>query len=693
MAVRIDSVSVNGLGPISSLQWALQDINLIYGKNEKGKTFLVEYLLSSLFSNAPKGRNLTDSGQVIVSGIGTSRINFNPKTKKKIEDYILSPTISLINLARLCVIKGGESSMTSKAGETVTKAVLKDYLSDQAMLDTILGRVPVVVKESIFEDGIILPKRQMGIIKDWKALQEEINSIKELLELINDEYSLGQARKAQIELDEINRLISQQLMAKRFLAFKLSLELSKVQSELDSLPEEIIDRVKGLIWEIGKKKEQIEDNNKRSAELQPRLEHYHWLETAVDACKARPEGLKREEGKFLIVLSLVLIAVTIIAAFFEPYISLSAGLLAVGAVFFMVKQFRTNLLSKNEREEVQEIYREFAGKFGGEIISIATLEEKLKSLQPVYYELEQLRNGMELLEKDLVDLERKLHKEIYLLSYKGDEDPEVFISIIEKKRKTASLEKNEIEKRLASLNISPEDYLNNPSDSVFEFEVISQLEESRDKLLVLLKNEEAKLDGLKNRARTITRDAISVSWDELLDHLLKIHESKVEDCKSKFAEILGGIIITGVISDLRKMEDEHIIKALESDIIVEPIKIISPNYIGVELEGDELVAFNEMQRYNVSTLSTGAQEQVLLALRIGIAEHILGDQKLFLILDDAFQHSDWDRRERLVDAVGELAAEGWQIIYFTMDDHIKKLFEERIKPKFDKRYCLVELSN
>ena len=39
---------------------AFKDINLIYGKNEQGKTFLVEYLLQSLFKNAPKTRELTD---------------------------------------------------------------------------------------------------------------------------------------------------------------------------------------------------------------------------------------------------------------------------------------------------------------------------------------------------------------------------------------------------------------------------------------------------------------------------------------------------------------------------------------------------------------------------------------------------------------------------------------------------------
>ena len=43
---------------------------------------------------------------------------------------------------------------------------------------------------------------------------------------------------------------------------------------------------------------------------------------------------------------------------------------------------------------------------------------------------------------------------------------------------------------------------------------------------------------------------------------------------------------------------------------------------------------------------------------------------------------------------GELLASiGWQIIYFSMDDHIKQLFEDRIKPKFKDRYAVFELTN
>ncbi|GAG72424.1 unnamed protein product, partial [marine sediment metagenome] len=61
----------------------------------------------------------------------------------------------------------------------------------------------------------------------------------------------------------------------------------------------------------------------------------------------------------------------------------------------------------------------------------------------------------------------------------------------------------------------------------------------------------------------------------------------------------------------------------------------------------------------------------MLALRIGFSSKLLKKDTLFLILDDAFQHSDWERRETLVKRLADIAKDGWQIIYLTMDDHIK----------------------
>ena len=74
-------------------------------------------------------------------------------------------------------------------------------------------------------------------------------------------------------------------------------------------------------------------------------------------------------------------------------------------------------------------------------------------------------------------------------------------------------------------------------------------------------------------------------------------------------------------------------------------------------------------------MSTGAREQTFLALRMGFASIAMEGQTGFLILDDAFQHSDWERRSKLVARTLSFVQSGWQVFYFTMDDHIKDLFE------------------
>ena len=75
-------------------------------------------------------------------------------------------------------------------------------------------------------------------------------------------------------------------------------------------------------------------------------------------------------------------------------------------------------------------------------------------------------------------------------------------------------------------------------------------------------------------------------------------------------------------------------------------------------------------------LSKGAGEQALLALRIGFARRKLGDRAAFLILDDAFQHADWQRRPEMIRNILQLVKDhNWQVFYFTMDDNIQDTFQ------------------
>ena len=88
-----------------------------------------------------------------------------------------------------------------------------------------------------------------------------------------------------------------------------------------------------------------------------------------------------------------------------------------------------------------------------------------------------------------------------------------------------------------------------------------------------------------------------------------------------------------------------------------------------------VVVDNDDDEFPIKDLSTGAREQVFLGSRLGFARLALDGHPAFLILDDAFQHSDWSRREWLVQQVVTLVEAGWQVLYFTMDDHIRDLFD------------------
>ena len=142
------------------------------------------------------------------------------------------------------------------------------------------------------------------------------------------------------------------------------------------------------------------------------------------------------------------------------------------------------------------------------------------------------------------------------------------------------------------------------------------------------------------------------------------------------AEMVAKILVHKVVAEQREDENERIRRRLEDKSIGQWLEHFSGRYVGFSLTDEEQLEVEDSNgnSFPVSILSTGAKEQVYLSLRIGFASLALGDRAGFLLLDDAFQHSDWQRRESLVNQCMSLLERGWQIFYFAMDDHIRDLF-------------------
>ncbi len=134
MSIRIEEINVRDLGPLKGEHsFPLDTFNLIYGKNERGKTFLVEFILRSLFRSS-KGWRLRDfsvDGKVLLSGINEDTTEFSPDSRLKLEDYLEDAQPGLpMDLAKLLVVRGAELSL------------VKDKLVDRTHVTPREGELP-----------------------------------------------------------------------------------------------------------------------------------------------------------------------------------------------------------------------------------------------------------------------------------------------------------------------------------------------------------------------------------------------------------------------------------------------------------------------------------------------------------------------------------------------------------------------
>jgi len=102
-------------------------------------------------------------------------------------------------------------------------------------------------------------------------------------------------------------------------------------------------------------------------------------------------------------------------------------------------------------------------------------------------------------------------------------------------------------------------------------------------------------------------------------------------------------------------------------------RVTDGRYLAVHFEPESsrvVVETADGVRLPATALSGGAFDQLYLAVRLAIASRLLEDRRGFFLLDDPFIKADRQRLQRLVDTLLELAADGWQFIYFTAKDEV-----------------------
>lgn len=707
MSIRIEKISINRGGPLKKdFNMKPADLNLIYGHNETGKTYIVESLIKFLFNtgkNTPwilrrtKDKESTirgwePAGKVTVSGLERGVTEFS-KTGMKLEDYKYSAANLPQDFSRLMVIRAGETRL-SDTRDGVGRDVLKTFLSGEGTLDQIEKNISQTIREAHITEGII-EGASRGLIKKRSEIAEENVRLSSLRSEIDENASLGTISSLRKEEMKLKKDIKELEKAKRHHALNSETRLQQLKAEKDNQPtEKDLQQQETDINILREKYTGISSREDKLKEFKKSEEDYKWTNTALEIYRGimEKQSKRPKVNKILMILILAFLAVAVAGSFFYWHLMIGG---AIGA--FLVMVIRIFLEPKTvplaEKEELKKLEHEFQKRFSSDLTDLAKLKVLTDDLNKQHILAEDLAQNLQEVNREIETRKEQISDRFRSMTGSTPAEGEWDSVIKTIKDRKADLENRirELENTLTRLDIPREEYLETAADVEWDTETLRYKHDELTMAEAKLNIEKLSLESLKSRLAGETSGNTTDTWEELLTALEYKQEKIAEEYREITAEILAKIEVCKTISEFRNKENARIKSSLESEVLKKPLLALTDRYSGVILtdEGDLILNSKTGDEFPLETLSTGASEQVHFALRTGFAE-IAMQQPAFLILDDAFQRSDWDRRRNLISHTLNIIKKGWQIFYFTMDDHIKELFMDAGKD-LKKKFKSVEL--
>ena len=309
---------------------------------------------------------------------------------------------------------------------------------------------------------------------------------------------------------------------------------------------------------------------------------------------------------------------------------------------------------------------------------LSELEENLQKLKSLEEEKRRIEALLKRNEEELKEVSGQISEEFFNLIHDRVEEDDWENKLKELIRRNVSLTKeiDTLSGELTGLGVNPVLYVENDPGIAYDAIRLSDIEREIQELEDRLKALEEENRAFKGDLAQLVDASINDDWNTIIEKLYEKQKDTLEQLKEKEASILAGILVHQTIDEFQGKEDERLQATINSPDFSRTLFHITGRYDKLIPYGDQIMIGSDMGDFDMRDLSTGTKEQVLFALRVSLAKKILNDSAFF-IFDDAFQHSDYDRRPKLVDQLFDLSDDGWQIIYLTMDDHIRDLFAKK----------------
>lgn len=624
--MKINKIKINNFGNLSDKNIELKKFNIIYGKNESGKSTLQSYILSALYGiqKTKNGKAMSDFDKYEPwnGGEFSGTINYALDNG---DEY---------NVFRN--FKNNKVELTDATGKDVSgnysidKKLGNNFFTEQVNLDRSLVETTAFAEQKGIE---ISQDSQNVLIQKIANLAEsgdEDISYKKaesnIKKMITEKVGTNQTSERPINIVKKNIDLYENKIREIESITSKKFELETARNEIaEQLNEE-----KNNENQFEKIKEAVDYNNKEEAKIKPYEDMLVKKQAELKKVSSKAKATKSEKkveynaenkatksGKLPIIIALVLLAASIVGIVLSigkndtaTRICGAATLVMTAVTAFLAvktRQGKEVIKTKNEEDEIEDAEENDNNLLINQIKNeIAELEENINSMK-----------------KKLVEDNNK-NKEWIIKEY--GKECEVFFNkdidtyVKNNKNNIRNLELDLHKKELELQNIEPQ---------------LEKLAEYEERLAVEKEAYEELLE--KKRIYDMTLELLRDSYEEMKANITPEYNKKV----SKMIEIF-------------------------SDGKYKNVSITDG--INVELENG--------QRVEANKLSVGTIEQIYLALRLSIINE-LSEESFPIILDEPFAYSD---NNRLSDMMQFLAKVENQIIVLTCTDRER---EEATKLNID----------
>lgn len=654
--MKINKIKINSYGKLKEKEVKLnEEINIIYGKNESGKSTLLNFIVNSFYgiSKNKKGKEYSDV-EKYTPWLGeefSGKLEYELNNKNKYEIYrdFKKKNPKIFN----------ENMEDISKEFNIDKSKGNEFFYEQTKVDEELFLSTVVVGQQ----EVKLGKQEQNIlvqkIANLVGTGDDNVSYKRAIDRINRRLldEIGTQRSREKPINIINKKIEdleqkkQELEKYEDIKYEIEENKNKLEEEISDLNNKnnLLKEIK-IINEkekIEKEKIKIKENIKKE-----NIEKIKLIKEKINKIKNENKNIfeinnektknnkkinneKNKLNKKIIILFNFLLIINFLQFIFIKnklinYIFLLT--VPMTLIYFIISKNKLNKKIKKQKN---------------------IDENNLKNIEKINLEINNLNNEINLLEKNNNNLEKEINNLKSNLNLK--------INLEKEKIKNKYLNKIEKSEIINFINLENTNY---------EIEKLqNEINNKKIRLHTLeldQKNIEPKLDNLSkieeelvnNNERMSTLNKLNLSFELAKEILAESYEEMRNTVTPKFTQELSKNI-----SEITEKKYSKIMFNDEQGLIVE---LESGNYVPA------------------SKLSIGTIDQLYLSLRLSMIDE-LSEENLPIILDEAFAYYDTERLTNILKYLDE-KYKTHQIILFTCTNREKEILEKIKVP-----YNLIEL--